>query len=271
MTAMAVPAGPKARIAAALAPASPPWYAGVLVGFDLETTGTDPSSARVVTAAISYVAPSGALLPRSREWIVDPGVDIPDGARAVHGISTEQARRAGGPALTGLWEILDDLADVCAAGLPLVVFNAPYDLTLMDAEAARYGLPGLQRRPEFERALVVDPLVIDRFVDPGRDGPRTLQATAEAYGVAADAPHTATGDALTACLVARVIGERYPLVGTADPATLHAAQQEWYRRRAVHVQASRRAHGDADAVVDKGWPVSDGHPVWFVPRETLSA
>jgi len=151
------------------------------------------------------------------------------------------------------------------------VFNAPYDLTLMDAEAARYGLPGLRRRRAFEDALVVDPLVIDRFVDPGRDGPRTLQATAEAYGVAADAPHTATGDALTACLVARAIGRRYPLVGTADPTTLHAAQQEWYRCRAVHVQASRRAHGDAQAVVDKGWPVYDGHPVWFVARETLGA
>jgi hypothetical protein len=129
----------------------------------------------------------------------------------------------------------------------------------------------LRGRRAFEDALVVDPLVIDRFVDAGRDGPRTLQATAEAYGVAADAPHTATGDALTACLVARAIGRRYPLVGTADPTTLHAAQQEWYRCRAVHVQASRRAHGDAQAVVDKGWPVYDGHPVWFVARETLGA
>jgi len=252
------------------APVPPPWFAGVLVGFDLETTGTDPSSARVVTAAISYVAPSGAVLARSREWIVDPGVEIPDGAQAVHGISTEQARRSGGPALTGLWEILDELEAVCAAGLPLVVFNAPYDLTLMDAEAVRYGLPGLRGRRAFQRALVVDPLVIDRFVDPGRDGPRTLQATAQAYGVPPDAPHTASGDALTACLVARSIGVRYPLVGAAEPARLHAAQQEWYRRRAVHVQASRRAHGDADAVVDKGWPVYDGHPVWFVPRETLA-
>ena len=165
MTVTAVPVGRRARLGSAPSASTPArWYADVLVGFDLETTGTDPSSARVVTAAISYVAPSGALLPRSREWIVDPGVEIPDGARAVHGISTEQARKAGGPALTGLWEILDELEAVFVAGSPLVVFNAPYDLTLMDAEAMRYGLPGLRSRRAFEQALVVDPLVIDRFV-----------------------------------------------------------------------------------------------------------
>jgi DNA polymerase-3 subunit epsilon len=271
MTASVVRTTPVRRVGAVDARTAAHWPEGVLVGFDLETTGTDPASARVVTAAISYVDPTGTVLPHSREWIVDPGVEIPDGARAVHGISTEQARSAGGPALTELWEILDELDAVCAAGLPLVVFNAPYDLTLMDAEAVRYGLPGLRGRPAFERALVVDPLVIDRVVDPGRDGPRTLQATAEFYSVAASAPHTATDDAVTACLVARRIGRRFPLVGTADATTLHAAQREWYRRRAVHVQASRRANGDADVVVDKGWPLYDGHPVWFVPHGTLAS
>lgn len=240
-----------------------PWHAGVLVGFDLETTGTDTSAARVVTAALVHVDRTGTVLPQSRQWMLDPGVDIPAEAQAVHGISTAAAQRGGRPALTGVWEILDAVDEVWARGLPLVVFNAPYDLTLMDAEADRYGLPGLHSRASYCNAVVIDPLVIDRFADREREGPRTLEASATSYGVTATDPHSATGDALTACLLAREIARTHPLIGNADGATLHSAQEGWYRDRAVHVQAMRRAKGESEALVDKGWPVRDGRPVWF--------
>ena len=56
------------------------------VGFDLETTSTDPFEARIVTAC---VAPEKGAAQR---WLVDPGIEIPPGAAAIHGISTATAR-----------------------------------------------------------------------------------------------------------------------------------------------------------------------------------
>ena len=44
----------------------PAWHRGVIVGFDLETTGTDPVTARIVTAALTYLGPDGAAGPRQQ-------------------------------------------------------------------------------------------------------------------------------------------------------------------------------------------------------------
>jgi DNA polymerase III epsilon subunit-like protein len=69
------------------------WHTGRLAAFDIETTGTDPESDRIVTAAISLV---GAELPGEHHaWLIDPGIEIPAGAAAVHGITTERARAEG--------------------------------------------------------------------------------------------------------------------------------------------------------------------------------
>lgn len=65
------------------------WYRELLVGFDLETTGTDPREARIVTAAVIEVRDGQVL--GHREWLADPGVEIPADAVAVHGISNERA------------------------------------------------------------------------------------------------------------------------------------------------------------------------------------
>jgi DNA polymerase-3 subunit epsilon len=61
------------------------WHRELLIGFDLETTGTDPREARIVTGTVIEVK-AGEPLGR-REWLADPGVEIPADAVAVHGIS----------------------------------------------------------------------------------------------------------------------------------------------------------------------------------------
>ena len=50
----------------------------------------------------------------------------------------ERARAEGRPAATVVREIVDELASRSADGLPLVVYNAPYDLTLLKHEAKRH-------------------------------------------------------------------------------------------------------------------------------------
>lgn len=58
------------------------WHRELLIGFDLETTGTDPREARIVTGAVIEVRGSEPL--GRREWLADPGVEIPADAVAVH-------------------------------------------------------------------------------------------------------------------------------------------------------------------------------------------
>ena len=55
----------------------------MILAIDLETTGTDPATARIVEIAIVPVDPPGP--PRDRR--INPGVRIPPEATAVHGIA----------------------------------------------------------------------------------------------------------------------------------------------------------------------------------------
>src|SRR5689334_1994466 len=108
------------------------WHRELLVGFNLETTGTDPRSSRIVTAAVTEVKDGEAV--RRREWLADPGVAIPAEATAVHGITTDHAVTYGRPAAEAAEEIAEALAGYWTKGVPVVVYNAPFDLSLLAAE-----------------------------------------------------------------------------------------------------------------------------------------
>ncbi|SDP30625.1 DNA polymerase-3 subunit epsilon [Nakamurella panacisegetis] len=232
----------------------PAWHAGTLVGFDLETTGVDTTTDRIVTAAVVHVGPDGRVQ-RSMSWLVDPGVPIPPAATAVHGVTTGQARASGQASSVAVAEIIGELEAAWRSGSPVVIFNAPYDLTLLDAEAARSRLPRLATRTWWTDAHVVDPLVMDRGLDRFRAGKRTLGATAEHYRAEARDAHSALGDAIAAVSVARAIAERHRLIEAADAHTMHSAQVGWHFDWAVHLQAHLRSKGRADVEIDRSWPL----------------
>ncbi len=73
------------------------WHREALVGFDLETTGTEPLEARIVTAAVVGVDGRDGEPVRQRTWLADPGIRIPAQASAIHGISSERAAAEGRP------------------------------------------------------------------------------------------------------------------------------------------------------------------------------
>ncbi|MFJ4949971.1 3'-5' exonuclease [Streptomyces sp. NPDC088760] len=238
------------------------WHRELLIGFDLETTGTDPRAARIVTAAVIEVR-AGEPMGR-REWLADPGVEIPADAVAVHGISNERAAAEGRPAD----QVADALADVLVAhwktGVPVVAYNAAFDLTLLSAELRRYELPSLTDRLGGARpAPVIDPYTIDRWVDRYRRGKRNLEAVCAEYGIVLGAAHNATADALAAARLASAIAERHPKIASLGPAELHQRQIEWYADWAADFQAFLRRKGEADAVVDGTWPLrelTEGQP-----------
>lgn len=93
-----------------------------LIGFDLETTGTDPREARIVTGAVVEVK-DGRPLGR-RERLADPGVEIPADAVAVHGISSERAAAEGRPADRVADAVADAPAGYWNTGVPVVAYDA---------------------------------------------------------------------------------------------------------------------------------------------------
>ncbi|MFE1948960.1 3'-5' exonuclease [Streptomyces sp. NPDC059524] len=231
------------------------WHRELLIGFDLETTGTDPREARIVTGAVIEVR-DGAVLGH-RQWLADPGVPIPADAVAVHGISDERARAEGEPADRVADAIAEVLVGYWRTGVPVVAYNATFDLTLLSAELARYGLPSLRERLGFDPAPVVDPYTIDRSVDRYRRGKRNLEAVCTEYGVTLDAAHDASADALAAARLARAIGERHAKVAALGPAELHRRQVDWYADWATDFQAFLRSKGDETATVDTVWPIRE--------------
>ncbi|WP_031078425.1 exonuclease domain-containing protein [Streptomyces sp. NRRL WC-3742] len=229
------------------------WWQQPLVGFDLETTGTEPAVDRIVTAAL--VDTVGAVRVGGATWLLDPGVPIPAEAEAIHGIGDDLARRKGRPAKEAVEEIAAALCERLAAGRPVVAFNAPFDLSLLDAELGRHGLPTLAQRLGGPVGPVLDALVIDRAVDKYRKGSRTLQRVCEVYGVELTDAHEAGSDALAAVRVAVALAERYPAeVGGLGLEQLHRRQIGWYREWAESLQAWLRRGKDPQAEVDARWP-----------------
>ncbi|MFD4904797.1 exonuclease domain-containing protein [Kitasatospora purpeofusca] len=230
------------------------WWQQPLVGFDLETTGTDPAVDRIVTAALVDTVGDRRL--DATGWLLDPGVPIPAEAAAIHGIGDDLARAKGRPAKEAVDEIAAALCARLAEGRAVVAFNAPFDLSMLDAELRRHGLPALAERLGGPVVPVLDALVIDRAVDKYRKGSRTLQRVCEVYGVELTDAHEAGSDALAAVRVAVALAERYPeQVGAVPVAELHARQVDWHRAWAEDLEAWLRRAKDPEAVIDPRWPL----------------
>lgn len=266
---------------------STPWFAGPMTAFDLESTGVETEEAHVVTAAV--VDLGGGRPTVARTWLAAVDIDIPAEAAAIHGISTEEARKNGRPPAEVLDEVAAMLADSLESVVPIVGHNVVYDLTLLDRELRRKGLPTLAQRCS-SGGPVICTRVLDQHVLPYRkrpskdQGARTLQTTAGVYGLGWDeqAAHGCEYDALQAARIAYRIGriahteqqdrpewvrrERTQLFSDFDGislADLFLAQQRWASEQAASLQdyfrtkASPEMGGDPNKVIDGSWPM---HP-----------
>ena len=121
-----------------------------LVSLDLETTGTDPATSRVVEVGIVKRYPDGR--DDVFRWLVNPEVQIPAESIRVHGYTNEIARIQ--PPFA---DVADDIADALR-GCDLVGFNLrAFDLPLLRAEFARCGVAW-----PCDGARVIDAFVIYR-------------------------------------------------------------------------------------------------------------
>lgn len=236
-----------------------------MLTFDVETTAPDPETARIVQYAIGYVGGGEETI--FETVLVNPGIDIPEGATAVHGITTERAQAEGRDAR----EVVDILAGIfratCEGGKPIVAFNARYDLTVLDRECRRHGVSV----PDWSKARVIDPFVIDKWLDKFRRGSRKLADMCAHYGVELpeDEAHDAGADALAAARLAWVLGRRGEVVArmpdlvpmrstwkTAreDLTLLHGLQVMWAAAQAKGLQEYFDRQGKSERV-ESAWPV----------------
>lgn len=231
------------------------WHEGPLLGFDTETTGVDPETARIVTAAVIQRFPRDWHGPRrplddDASWLVNPGVEIPAEASAIHGITTERAQADGMHPARAVMQIADRLTRAAAQRIPIVIYNAPYDLTVLDRECRRHGCETL----DLTGALVIDPLVLDKHLDPYRKGKRTLTAACEHYQVTLDDAHEAGSDAIAAMRVAWRIATMFPEIAEMRPSELHQLQVRAKAVQSTSFEDYLKRQGKPE-VIDPSWPV----------------
>jgi DNA polymerase-3 subunit epsilon len=263
------------------------WHVVRMVGYDLESTGIDPLTARIVTAAIVHTAPGQR--PTTIQWLLDPGTDVPDEAAAVHGwtrhsVLAEVGGEGRAVRLTdsnrmpmtvdgALGEIAGHLALAMKAEIPVVVANAAYDMTLTETELTRVGVDTLSSRPTGISGIV-DPQVLDKAFDPyrkvNRDGGckggkhrcggcgatnKQLGSLCAHYGVRLTGAHNAGADALAAVRLAKRLADLWPDVARLRLPTLHAHQVTWRRGQADSLRAYFDKNGIDHDGVDPGWPL----------------
>lgn len=224
-----------------------PHWAKRLCVFDLETTGLNLSTSRIVTACVAVIDAQGQLEDPPLEVLVNPKIEIPAEAAAVHGITTEKAQAEGIEPEVGVIKIISALTKALDSGVPLLAFNAPYDFTILINEANRYGLQTFEPRP------VIDPLVLDRKVNKFRKGKRNLTVLCADFGVKLLDAHNSTADAIAAGRLGQAIARKYPELNL--PANeLHDLQKIWSDEQSLDFAKFMKTQRP-DFEPELGWPL----------------
>lgn len=220
--------------------------------FDTETTGIDVFNDRIVQLFIATADSEGNLL-ETWEWIIDPGVEVPEEASNVHGFTTEHLRENGQDPLGALTAALDVFEE--HGDLTWVAYNLAFDASILGAEFERHRITAIwdeYLEGDTEIALfpsLFDPLVVDRAKDKFRKGKRKLENVAAHYGVPfnPDEAHKADYDVKVTAKVAAAVAKRYGIPSNAEQAKI-------YRAWAVNFESYLR-RTDPDAVVSSEWPL----------------
>ena len=213
-----------------------------MLSFDLETTGVDPETAKIVTSALVSIRGKER---DDLEMLADPGIEIPEQASAVHGITTEYAREHGKPHDEVLAETIRRIRQGWEDGATLIVYNATYDLSVLRALEPSFTVDG----------PVFDPFVVDKEKNKFRKGKRTLENVCAHYNVPLDNAHEAAADAVAAARVAWKLTREFPELVEMTSDELMLAQSTWYYQSQVELQAWFEKQGKSTSV-NNNWPIA---------------
>lgn len=172
---------------------------------DVETTGLDPETDRILQVAAVVVDASGSIL-ESFDTIVKPEnpATFANGAEHVNRISAEQVM-GGMPlseALTKVWQM--------SRGRRFTAHNAPFDIGFLHAESRRVGID--ERVDSW-----IDTLALARRTDAERSRRHSLSALCEHYGISREREHEALSDATA---TAELLFHLSRDIGLSSPAEL---------------------------------------------------
>lgn len=148
-----------------------------LVAFDVETTGTNTTTDRIVSIALFKILPNGEVISRNR--VLNPTVPIPKEASDVHGIKDEDVKDQ--PTFESVSRSLHELFQGC----DLMVFNKRFDPVILSEEFNRVGI----MYPE------PDTKIVDAMIIYHKAYPRTLETAFKEYtGKELEGAHDAQAD-----------------------------------------------------------------------------
>lgn len=237
------------------------WYDGILLGFDLETTGVDPFTALPVSYSFvfSHINEDGVRIYDDDDYhVVDPGIPIPADAAAIHGITDEiliSLKPLGGVIELdkAIYWIGLRLLWAAKKGIPIVGMNIAYDLTIIATQLRLLDGPGLFL------PNVLDIYVIDKFIDKYRKGSRKLSALCKHYGISTKKLHNASSDALATIMILETMLDRYPSLKMPID-QLFALQKKW--RHQQQLELSKYFVNQGNNPIARGlweWPIMKGN------------
>ncbi len=179
-----------------------------VVAIDSETTGLDPSKARILDLAAVHVTAGAIDTERSFRRLVRPDEPIPAAATRIHGI--DAAAVAAAPPFAAIWPEFR----AAIGGTVVVGHTLGFDLAVLRRECARAGLA-------WTRPRTLDTQLLAQLVEPDLAG-FTLEHVAAWLEVAVEARHSAHGDAIT---TARIFLALIPKLRAGNVRTLAEAER----------------------------------------------
>ena len=218
---------------------STPLIAIDAVVIDIETTGLDPKTARVVELA--SVRLSGGRLDEAKAFrrLVNPGMPIPAAASDIHGIS--DAAVAGALPFAPVWsEFSQTLGDAVLIG-----HTVGFDLAVLKRECERAGFAWMQPPTLDTRLLaeIAEPALADY----------SIESLAAWLGLEITDRHTALGDARSA---AQIFQALLPKLRESNIRTLAEAARACRALTKVLEEHHRAGWAEAVPPIDAG----DGAP-----------
>jgi len=207
------------------------WRLSTFAVIDFETTGLDPAEDRVLEMGI--VCFEQGRISARHNWLIDPGIPVPEEARKIHGISDEDLANA-----PRFEELLTEIVGLLSGRLP-VAYNASFDKRFLLAEFHRVGRaldvvppPALR-----EEVVWIDPLVWVRELQKYEKG-KKLTDVCERMGIPMGQAHRAADDAEATGHVLLALANDMPetyaeliRIQTQYEAQQEAEQSTWRARR----------------------------------------
>lgn len=265
-----------------------PWTQRPWLGFDTETTGTNNEVDHVITASLidfnpNHIGPdepphfpvrqgdtsradnggdtaaieNSATMPIAYNWIANPGVEIPAKSTAIHGMTTEDVERLGKDPEEVYEHVAQVIVDRWAHGIPIIAFNAGYDLIILDNNLRRHALLPLMERTDVHTRLVIDPLILDRGLDPYRKGKRKLVDLLKHYQIhIPESLHDAEVDTLATLHLLRKMVQKYPQLASMSDEQMLQWQAEHYTSWARGLNKWKKSKGYSGSIPER-WDIAE--------------